>query len=168
MIRSFFDAYESCGFATAMMQRPFGSYMPRLWFVPRKVALIACGCVDSPCSRLGLVGLLFTVRNHGGACSRSISVWRASVRCQDEGVCSSVLWILRFQSLSLAPFLMHACCQTHFFLVAVNCRLQEEGQDFFTYYDEVYDSFDSMGLHENLLRGIYAYGKNYIYIYKYI
>lgn len=25
-------------------------------------------------------------------------------------------------------------------------------------YDEVYDSFDSMGLKENLLRGIYAYG----------
>ncbi|CAA6670544.1 unnamed protein product [Spirodela intermedia] len=37
-------------------------------------------------------------------------------------------------------------------------ELQEEGQDFFTYYDEVYESFDSMGLHENLLRGIYAYG----------
>ncbi|KAK6161982.1 hypothetical protein DH2020_001823 [Rehmannia glutinosa] len=26
------------------------------------------------------------------------------------------------------------------------------------FYDEVYDSFDAMGLHENLLRGIYAYG----------
>ncbi|KAG9137331.1 hypothetical protein Leryth_026634 [Lithospermum erythrorhizon] len=32
------------------------------------------------------------------------------------------------------------------------------GQDFFTSYDEVYDSFDAMGLQENLLRGIYAYG----------
>ncbi|XP_042479667.1 probable ATP-dependent RNA helicase ddx6 [Macadamia integrifolia] len=36
--------------------------------------------------------------------------------------------------------------------------LGTDGQDFFTSYDEVYDSFDSMGLQENLLRGIYAYG----------
>ncbi|XP_055810586.1 eukaryotic initiation factor 4A-15 [Solanum dulcamara] len=34
----------------------------------------------------------------------------------------------------------------------------DDGQDFFTSYDEVYDSFDAMGLQENLLRGIYAYG----------
>ncbi|MFS7945689.1 putative RNA helicase [Helianthus anomalus] len=34
------------------------------------------------------------------------------------------------------------------------------GQDFFTSYDEVYDSFDAMGLQENLLRCIYAYGKS--------
>ncbi|CAA7018443.1 unnamed protein product [Microthlaspi erraticum] len=34
-----------------------------------------------------------------------------------------------------------------------------EGQDeFFTSYDEVHESFDAMGLQENLLRGIYAYG----------
>ncbi|XP_028101221.1 eukaryotic initiation factor 4A-13-like [Camellia sinensis] len=32
------------------------------------------------------------------------------------------------------------------------------GEEFFTSYDEVYDSFDAMGLQENLLRGIYAYG----------
>lgn len=37
-------------------------------------------------------------------------------------------------------------------------RLSSDGQDFFTSYDEVYDSFDAMGLQENLLRGIYAYG----------
>ncbi|RWR78104.1 eukaryotic initiation factor 4A-11 [Cinnamomum micranthum f. kanehirae] len=36
--------------------------------------------------------------------------------------------------------------------------LTTDGQDFFTSYDEVYESFDSMGLQENLLRGIYAYG----------
>ncbi|XP_020423484.1 eukaryotic initiation factor 4A-2 isoform X3 [Prunus persica] len=36
--------------------------------------------------------------------------------------------------------------------------LATDGQEFFTSYDEVYDSFDSMGLQENLLRGIYAYG----------
>uniref|UniRef100_A0A804PEX5 RNA helicase n=1 Tax=Zea mays TaxID=4577 RepID=A0A804PEX5_MAIZE len=31
-------------------------------------------------------------------------------------------------------------------------------EDFFTSYDDVCESFDSMGLQENLLRGIYAYG----------
>ncbi|KAK8967726.1 hypothetical protein KSP40_PGU014511 [Platanthera guangdongensis] len=36
--------------------------------------------------------------------------------------------------------------------------LASDGQDFFTSYDEVYESFDSMNLQENLLRGIYAYG----------
>lgn len=38
-------------------------------------------------------------------------------------------------------------------------RLEVVGQDFFTSYDEVYDTFDAMRLQENLLRGIYAYGK---------
>lgn len=37
-------------------------------------------------------------------------------------------------------------------------RLSSDGQDFFTSYDEVFESFDAMGLQENLLRGIYAYG----------
>ncbi|KAI7992776.1 hypothetical protein LOK49_LG12G02645 [Camellia lanceoleosa] len=32
-----------------------------------------------------------------------------------------------------------------------------DGEEFFTSYDEVYESFDAMGLQENLLRGIYAY-----------
>ncbi|CAN4098527.1 unnamed protein product [Withania somnifera] len=40
----------------------------------------------------------------------------------------------------------------------MNDLLASEGKDFFTSYDEVYDSFDAMGLQENLLRGIYAYG----------
>ena len=40
-------------------------------------------------------------------------------------------------------------------------RLSSDGQDFFTSYDEVFDSFDGMGLQENLLRGIYAYGRSY-------
>lgn len=43
-------------------------------------------------------------------------------------------------------------------LYLMETRLNQEGQDFFASYDEVYDSFDSMGLQENLLRGIYAYG----------
>ena len=34
---------------------------------------------------------------------------------------------------------------------------QQEGE-FLTTYDEVCDTFDDMGLKENLLRGIYAYG----------
>ncbi|GMH14225.1 hypothetical protein Nepgr_016066 [Nepenthes gracilis] len=36
--------------------------------------------------------------------------------------------------------------------------LLADGDEFFTSYDEVYDIFDAMGLQENLLRGIYAYG----------
>ncbi|XP_047151747.1 eukaryotic initiation factor 4A-15 isoform X3 [Vigna umbellata] len=40
----------------------------------------------------------------------------------------------------------------------MNDLLTSDGQDFFTSYDEVYESFDAMGLQENLLRGIYAYG----------
>uniref|UniRef100_A0ACD5V7U5 Uncharacterized protein n=3 Tax=Avena sativa TaxID=4498 RepID=A0ACD5V7U5_AVESA len=35
---------------------------------------------------------------------------------------------------------------------------QGDTEDFFTSYDEVHESFDDMGLQENLLRGIYAYG----------
>jgi len=39
--------------------------------------------------------------------------------------------------------------------------IQEHGEteEFFTSYDEVFESFDDMGLQENLLRGIYAYGR---------
>lgn len=33
-----------------------------------------------------------------------------------------------------------------------------EGEEAFARYDEVHESFDEMGLHQNLLRGIYAYG----------
>lgn len=33
-----------------------------------------------------------------------------------------------------------------------------ETSEFFTDWNESYDSFDQMNLHENLLRGIYAYG----------
>ncbi|QCE00004.1 translation initiation factor 4A [Vigna unguiculata] len=37
-------------------------------------------------------------------------------------------------------------------------RLGPNGQEFFTSYDEVCESFDAMRLQENILRGIYAYG----------
>jgi translation initiation factor 4A len=36
--------------------------------------------------------------------------------------------------------------------------LSGEGDDFISTWDEVHETFDAMGLHENLLRGIYAYG----------
>ncbi|KAF6158601.1 hypothetical protein GIB67_040115 [Kingdonia uniflora] len=36
--------------------------------------------------------------------------------------------------------------------------LEVDGQEFFTTFEEVHDCFDAMGLKENLLRGIYAYG----------
>lgn len=38
----------------------------------------------------------------------------------------------------------------------------EVDDNFFTPYDEVHESFDYMGLQENLLKGIYAYGRNLI------
>nr|ACJ84368.1 unknown [Medicago truncatula] len=40
----------------------------------------------------------------------------------------------------------------------MNDLIAADGDEFWTSYDEVYDSFDAMGLAENLLRGIYAYG----------
>lgn len=41
-----------------------------------------------------------------------------------------------------------------------NCSLAEqgEGDDMISDWTEVAETFDAMGLHENLLRGIYAYG----------
>eukprot|EP00270_Netrium_digitus_P016437 TRINITY_DN58_c0_g1_i4.p1 TRINITY_DN58_c0_g1~~TRINITY_DN58_c0_g1_i4.p1 ORF type:complete len:414 (-),score=126.20 TRINITY_DN58_c0_g1_i4:348-1589(-) len=36
--------------------------------------------------------------------------------------------------------------------------LSADGDDFISSWEEVHESFDCMGLHENLLRGIYAYG----------
>ncbi|KAJ6361671.1 hypothetical protein OIU78_002157 [Salix suchowensis] len=47
---------------------------------------------------------------------------------------------------------------TRQFDTKMNELLTTEGQDFFTSYDEVYETFDAMNLKENLLRGIYAYG----------
>lgn len=49
-----------------------------------------------------------------------------------------------------------------------------EGNEFYTEWTESFDSFDQMNLHENLLRGIYAYGEyqhdhlELMYIYKYM
>ncbi|XP_062025032.1 eukaryotic initiation factor 4A-10-like [Rosa rugosa] len=46
----------------------------------------------------------------------------------------------------------------HQYDAKMNQLLSTDGQEFFTSFDEVYESFDSMGLQENLLRGLYAYG----------
>jgi hypothetical protein len=43
-------------------------------------------------------------------------------------------------------------------LFVLVCSLNAEGDDFISTWDEVHETFDVMGLHENLLRGIYAYG----------
>ncbi|KAJ0659979.1 putative RNA helicase [Helianthus annuus] len=50
---------------------------------------------------------------------------------------------------------------TRHFDSKMNELISTDGQDFFTSYDEVYDIFDAMGLQENLLRGIYAYGTSF-------
>ncbi len=39
------------------------------------------------------------------------------------------------------------------------CSLQSNEDKFYTDWEEAFDSFDQMGLHEGLLRGIYAYGE---------
>ena len=39
------------------------------------------------------------------------------------------------------------------------CRSESAGE-FYTEWEESYESFDQMNLHENLLRGIYAYGED--------
>ena len=36
--------------------------------------------------------------------------------------------------------------------------LDPNSEDFAPEWEETFESFDAMGLHENLLRGIYAYG----------
>jgi hypothetical protein len=48
----------------------------------------------------------------------------------------------------------------HFFWVLIG-SLNAEGEDTISTWDEVHETFDVMGLHENLLRGIYAYGTDF-------
>ena len=47
------------------------------------------------------------------------------------------------------------------FLICAFCHSisLEGGDEVISTWDEAFESFDGMGLHENLLRGIYAYGK---------
>jgi translation initiation factor 4A len=44
------------------------------------------------------------------------------------------------------------------YLFLLDGSLNGEGDYFISTWDEVHETFDVMGLHENLLRGIYAYG----------
>lgn len=44
------------------------------------------------------------------------------------------------------------------------CRNQD-GEEFFKEWTESSDSFDQMGLHDSLLRGIYAYGAKLLTLY---
>jgi hypothetical protein len=45
----------------------------------------------------------------------------------------------------------------------VDRSLSNNEDKFFTDWEETFDSFDAMGLHENLLRGIYAYGEQLLW-----
>lgn len=50
----------------------------------------------------------------------------------------------------------------------IKYRSTGETEEFFTSYDEVFESFDDMGLQENLLRGIYAYGMLVVHFFQYV
>ncbi len=55
-------------------------------------------------------------------------------------------------------FCSQRCRRSKFSFFVLVCSLNAEGDDFISTWDEVHETFDVMGLHENLLRGIYAYG----------
>ncbi len=55
-------------------------------------------------------------------------------------------------------FCSQRCWISKFSFFVLVCSLNAEGDDFISTWDEVHETFDVMGLHENLLRGIYAYG----------
>lgn len=44
-------------------------------------------------------------------------------------------------------------------MTACACSMVDGADTFYTDWEETYESFDQMNLHENLLRGIYAYGE---------
>ena len=58
--------------------------------------------------------------------------------------------------MELTESLKHNCGSTN--IIFGSGRIGE-GDTFYTEWEETYESFDQMGLHENLLRGIYAYGE---------
>ena len=45
-------------------------------------------------------------------------------------------------------------------VISLVSRLGDDGEEISSSWNEVCESFDEMGLHENLLRGIYAYGND--------
>lgn len=65
----------------------------------------------------------------------------------------SVLISLQFSMI----IQFHLCSES--LTVGMNYFRNQFENEYFTAYDKVFDSFDSMKLSENLLRGIYAYGK---------
>ncbi|RYR40319.1 hypothetical protein Ahy_A09g046051 isoform A [Arachis hypogaea] len=93
------------------------------------------------------------------ACSTKL--WRSGQR--GYFACSDLFAILLTEVPLLSPVMAGLAPEgTQFDARQYDAKMSEllstDGQEFFTSYDEVYDSFDAMGLQENLLRGIYAYG----------
>ncbi|RYR30123.1 hypothetical protein Ahy_B01g054962 isoform D [Arachis hypogaea] len=81
-----------------------------------------------------------------------------STRTKMPQICCSPQKHLRFKDVMAGAAPEGTQFDARQFDAKMNDLLTADGQDFFTSYDEVYDSFDAMGLQENLLRGIYAYG----------
>ncbi|RYR49746.1 hypothetical protein Ahy_A07g036260 isoform A [Arachis hypogaea] len=81
-----------------------------------------------------------------------------STRTKMPQICCSQQKHLRFKYVMAGAAPEGTQFDARQFDAKMNDLLTADGQDFFTSYDEVYDSFDAMGLQENLLRGIYAYG----------
>lgn len=61
--------------------------------------------------------------------------------------------------IALMVEILNICYTCIIFFINGGRRLNAEGQEFFTSYDEAYDTFDAMELKEDLLKGIYAYGQ---------
>ena len=68
--------------------------------------------------------------------------------------------LLAEQRLALTPvipvYLVLFCVGVS--LIKILLCSSQDNNEFYTEWEESYDSFDQMQLHENLLRGIYAYG----------
>jgi hypothetical protein len=69
-------------------------------------------------------------------------------------ICSKIIYCLAC-CLFLMPVESH--CMPFTLKFCFICSMSE-GNEFYTEWTESYESFDQMNLHENLLRGIYAYG----------
>ena len=58
------------------------------------------------------------------------------------------------ESINLTLISKHEFLSFVFFLLSGSLG----GEEYFRSWNEVHENFDTMGLQENLLRGIYAYG----------
>lgn len=54
------------------------------------------------------------------------------------------------------------CRRQNLQLISLCVCSSQDNNEFYTEWEESFDSFDQMQLHENLLRGIYAYGKHHL------